>query len=69
MSAATNLNRPAKLAYTIPEFGAACGVGTTFVYGEIQAGRLKALKAGRRTIIDAQEAKRWLASLRSAGHE
>lgn len=69
MSAAANLIEPGKLAYTIPEFCAACGVGRTYAYGELAAGRLNALKAGRRTIIDAEEAKRWLASLRSASHE
>lgn len=58
-----------KIAYSIPEFCAACAVGRTFVYDKIKNGRLKALKAGRRTIVDADEAKRWLTSLRSAGHE
>ena len=68
MNAAANITEPGKLAYTIPEFCAACGVGRTYAYGEIATGRLRYLKAGRRTIIEVAEAKRWLASLRSADH-
>lgn len=52
-----------KIAYSIASFCAACSVGRTFVYSEIAAGRLRALKAGRRTLIDAAEARRWLATL------
>ena len=54
---------PGKIAYSISEFCAACSVGRTFVYQEISTGRLAARKAGRRTLIDATEASRWLASL------
>jgi hypothetical protein len=54
---------PAKIAYSIPEFLAACSLGRTFVYQEISAGRLRARKAGRRTLIDAAEARRWFATL------
>jgi len=54
---------PNKIAYSIPEFCAACSVGRTFVYQEIAAGRLSARKAGRRTVIEAAEARRWLSSL------
>jgi len=69
MSAAANPERTGKLAYSIPEFCAACAVGRTFAYGEIKAKRLNPLKAGRRTIIAAAEARRWLASLRRADHD
>jgi hypothetical protein len=54
---------PGKIAYSIPEFLAACSLGRTFVYQEISAGRLRARKAGRRTLIDVAEARRWFASL------
>ena len=54
---------PRKIAYSILEFCAACSLGRTFVYEEIKAGRLRAIKAGRRTLIDAAEARRWLSSL------
>ena len=64
MSADIALNEPSRIAYSIPQFCAACAVGRTFVYDEIKAGRLRAVKAGRRTLIDAGEARRWFASLR-----
>jgi len=54
---------PGKIAYSIPEFLAACSLGRTFIYEEIKAGRLRAVKAGRRTLIEAAEARRWLAAL------
>jgi excisionase family DNA binding protein len=39
------------------------GVGRTKVYAEIHAGRLKARKAGRRTIIGDEAAEEWWRSL------
>jgi excisionase family DNA binding protein len=39
------------------------GVGRTKVYEEIKAGRLKARKAGRRTIIGDEAAEEWWRSL------
>ena len=51
------------IALSIADFCRLCSVGRTFVYEEIAAGRLRACKAGRRTLIDAAEARRWLASL------
>lgn len=50
-----------KLAYNIPELTAASGVGRTKIYEEIKSGRLKATKAGGRTIILAEDARAWLA--------
>ena len=52
-----------KLAYGVQEFGAVAGLGRTKVYAEIAAGRLRAKKAGRRTIILAEDARAYLASL------
>jgi excisionase family DNA binding protein len=63
VSAGTTLEEQGKIAYSIPEFCSACAVGRTFVYEEIKAGRLGAIKAGRRTLIDAAEARRWLCAL------
>ena len=57
---------PAKLAYTIPEFCAATGVGRTSVYEEIAAGRLKAIKAAGRRLILHQDGEAWLQSCRDA---
>jgi excisionase family DNA binding protein len=42
---------PIRLAYSINEACAAIGIGRTKFYEEIQAGRLKARKVGRRTIV------------------
>jgi hypothetical protein len=39
------------------------GIGRTKAYEEINAGRLKARKAGRRTIITADDAEDWLSRL------
>src|ERR1051325_7888150 len=53
-----------KLAYSISSLCGSCALGRTFVYEEIKAGRLQIIKAGRRTLIEAAEARRWLSSLR-----
>lgn len=57
---------PGKLAYTIPEFCAATGVGRTSVYEEIAAGRLKAIKAAGRRLILHQDGEAWLQACRDA---
>ena len=54
---------PAKFAYSIDEACAIAGVGRTFIYGEIEAGRLTARKARRRTIILRGELESWLSAL------
>jgi hypothetical protein len=53
----------AKLAFSIREFCHAVGIGRTLAYTEINAGRLVAVRCGRRTLIRASDALRWLASL------
>jgi excisionase family DNA binding protein len=40
-----------KLAYTIKEASAACGIGRTTIYGLIKAGELTPVKIGSRTLI------------------
>lgn len=55
-----------KLAYTIPEFCAATGVGRTSVYEEIAAGRLKSIKAAGRRLILRHDGEAWLQACRAA---
>jgi excisionase family DNA binding protein len=50
-------------AFTIEEFCKAYRVGRTKTYAEINAGRLKAVKVGSKTIIRADDAEGWLANL------
>jgi len=54
---------PAKRARTIKQFCADYGVGRTFTYAEIKAGRLRAVKAGDRTLILERESEDWARSL------
>lgn len=55
-----------KLAYTIPEFCVATGIGRTSIYEEIAAGRLRAIKAAGRRLILHQDGEEWLRSCRTA---
>jgi excisionase family DNA binding protein len=50
-------------AYRIEQVIAQAGIGRTKLYQEINAGRLKAVKAGRRTLIMADSLNAWLAAL------
>jgi excisionase family DNA binding protein len=50
-------------AFSIPEFCRRYGIGRTNAYQEIAAGRLRALKVGRRTLITQDAAESWLAAL------
>lgn len=52
-----------KLAFSIPEFCAAVGIGRSRAYEEIKAGRLRILKCGRRTLIAQDAVSAWLISL------
>ncbi|MDR7034527.1 helix-turn-helix domain-containing protein [Mesorhizobium sp. BE184] len=52
-----------KMAYRVEEFCDAFGVGRTKVFEEIKDGRLKIRKAGRMTLIRAEDAKAWLNAL------
>ena len=53
----------ATLALGIIEAARAAGVGRSTVFDEINAGRLKARKAGRRTLILREDLQAWLAAL------
>jgi hypothetical protein len=52
-----------RLAYRIDEFVRLSGVGRTSVYEALKTGRLKAVKAGTRTLILADSAHEFVASL------
>lgn len=49
------MSNPDKLSFTIPEACQATGLGRTMIYRLIQEGKLRALKAGRRTLIAAHD--------------
>jgi hypothetical protein len=51
------------VAYSVDKFVRAFNVGRTTVYEEIRAGRLKARKAGARTLIAHEDGVAWLNSL------
>ena len=52
-----------KLAYGIADFARAVGVSRDKVYSEIKDGRLRAHKIGSRSVITADAARQYLASL------
>jgi excisionase family DNA binding protein len=52
-----------QLAMTIAEACAASRIGRTRVYEAIRAGELRARKHGKRTLILADDLRRWLESL------
>jgi excisionase family DNA binding protein len=51
------------LSYTIPSFCTATGLGRSRVYELLATGDLKAIRCGGRTLIAADEAKRFIKSL------
>ena len=50
-------------AMSVQAFCERYDIGRTKAYEEINAGRLKARKAGRRTIITSDDAEEWLSHL------
>jgi len=52
-----------KLAFTIAEFVQLSGLGRSYIYKEIKAGRLIVRKAGTRSLILRDDGKTWLANL------
>ena len=52
-----------KMAYTIPEMCNRAGISRSTAYLEIRAGRLVAVKSGRRTLIRHDDLVRWLEEL------
>jgi hypothetical protein len=51
-------------ALSIDAFCERYGVGRTLAYAEIKAGRLKARKIGKRTVIPVDASEDWLAGLK-----
>jgi excisionase family DNA binding protein len=53
-------------AYTVETFCKIFGVGRSFTYELFKAGTLRPVKAGRRTLIPADQARDWFRSLQSS---
>ena len=51
------------LSYTIEEATKITGLGRTRIYEELNSGRLKGVKAGRRTLITHVSIQQWLEDL------
>lgn len=54
---------PPRLALSVNEFCTSFSIGRSHFYEQVKAGRIKVLKAGKRTLITTAEAQRWLESL------
>jgi excisionase family DNA binding protein len=52
-----------KLALTIAEACEVTGIGRTSLYAEIARGKLPVRKRGRRTLVLADDLKKWIGSL------
>lgn len=52
-----------QLSYTIDQVMNLTGIGRTKLYQELNAGRLKGVKVGRKTLITDGSLKEWLKSL------
>jgi hypothetical protein len=52
-----------RLGLSPDETAIACAVSRTRVFEAIRKGELKALKAGKSTVIEVEEAQRWLRSM------
>jgi excisionase family DNA binding protein len=53
-----------RTADTVDEFCDALRIGRTLFYGEVAAGRIRPVKAGRRTLVPRSEREAWLRRLR-----
>ncbi|WP_428375384.1 excisionase family DNA-binding protein [Lichenicoccus sp.] len=54
------------LAYTIVEACRVSGIGRTKLYAEIADGKIEAVKAGRRTLLNAKSLAAYVAALPAA---
>jgi excisionase family DNA binding protein len=55
------------VAYSVPQTARLIGLSKGQVYIEINAGRLRSVKVGRRRLIPASAIDKWLASLPAGG--
>ena len=53
----------AVLSHGVESLPAKTGLGRTFLFGEIRLGRLKAVKAGRRTLVRDDDLRAYLGAL------
>jgi hypothetical protein len=63
ISEAERQRRDRQRAMSIDQFRTLYGVGRTTAYEQINLGRLRARKCGKRTIITEDDAEDWLRSL------
>jgi hypothetical protein len=63
ISEAERQRRARQRAFSIQEFSQIYGPGRTKVYEELNSGRLRGRKVGRRTIITEDDAEDWLRHL------
>ena len=56
-------------AMSVNDFCRWAGIGRSLAYKEIETGRLRTKKVGRRTLITVEAAQIWLASLPAGGDE
>jgi len=63
ISEAEQARRARQRAMSIVEFCQRYGIGRTMAYAEIRTKRLRARKAGKRTIITEDDAEDWLRRL------
>lgn len=52
-----------RAALNVDEFCATMGIGRTKFYDEVREGRIRVVKAGRRTLVPATEKQAWLERL------
>lgn len=62
---APNVDKATRIGRCIPQFCVEVGLSRSTVYNEMAAGKIKAVKAGRRIIVTTQPAE-YLASLPKA---
>ena len=62
-AAETPAPKPEKLAFSVDEACALSGLGRSYLYAEIKAGRLATRKAGSRTLVLRKDLEGFLESL------
>jgi len=58
-----NISKP---LYSVLEAISLLGIGKTYFYRELAAGRIRAVKSGRRTLVPAEAISDWIAALPTA---